>query len=86
MPQPPQLFLSAVVFTHADPQRTCPPAQTFPDPAVPLLPVVPAVPVPLETEPAQLASVNNNARPTPVIETRTACIHGRIPDQLEGDL
>ena len=59
MPQPPQLFLSAVVFTHAEPQSVCPPAHTMPDPPEPVVPAVPVMP--LGTEPAQLASVRSDA-------------------------
>ena len=84
MPQPPQLFLSAVVFTHSEPQSVCPPTHTMPDPPEPVVPAVPVMP--LGTEPAQLASVRSNATPAPVIGIRAAFIHGRIPDQQEGDL
>ena len=84
MPQPPQLFLSAVVFTHSVPQSVCPPAHTMPDPPEPVVPAVPVMP--LGTEPAQPASVRSNAAPAPVIGIRAAFIHGRIPDQKEGDL
>jgi hypothetical protein len=78
MPQPPQLFVSAVVFTHAELQSTCPPAHTMPDPPDPVVPAVPVMP--LDTEPAQPASVTSNAAAAPVIGIRAAFIHGRIPD------
>src|SRR4051794_12124033 len=87
MPQPPQLFSSAVVSAQSEPQSVCAPAQSRPEPAVPVLPVVPAVPVtPLDTEPEQPAIDTSNARPRPVVNRGAAFIHGRIPDEGEGDL
>ena len=81
MPQPPQLFWSAVVSAQSEPQSVCPPAQKTPEPALPVLPVVPDAPVmPLDTEPAQPAIARANGRPRPIVNRGAAFIHGRIPD------
>ena len=55
--------------------------------ADPPAPVVPPAPVmPLGTEPAQPASVRTTRGQRRAIEIRADFIHGRIPDQQEGDL
>jgi hypothetical protein len=78
MPQAPQLFESDAVFTHSEPQSSCPAAQ----PLVPPAPLAPRPPVPGLTPSCGVQAATNIARHSPKNDTNAVFIV--IPFEFRG--